>query len=93
MSKLSQKTFDRVCENILSVLYERYPIPVSALELSEELARDNEFVSRVLVYLQGRKLVERVETGKSGEPYEKWVKWKLSKNVKNSYDALAKRGL
>lgn len=84
MSRISSKTFKKICENVLQVLYDNYPIAFTTTRIAEETARDNEFILKVLTYLQEKGFVVRVESGKEGE-YQRWMRWKLSKKAKEHY--------
>ncbi|HII38548.1 TPA: hypothetical protein HA318_00915, partial [Candidatus Micrarchaeota archaeon] len=44
LSRVSQRTFNKVAEAALAFLNERFPEPLSGREVAAELARDNEFV-------------------------------------------------
>lgn len=82
MSRISRKNFEKIASDAVSVLYSHYPVPLTTRAVAAELARDNEFVKRVLEFLEKRKLVLRVEKG-----YERWIKWKLSRAAKKKMDA------
>ena len=81
MSRISKKNFERIASDAVSVLHDAYPVPLTTRAVALELARDKEFVKRVLEFLESKRLVVRVEG------YERWVKWKLSKAAKKRMDA------
>ncbi|NUN11085.1 hypothetical protein HUU53_00365 [Candidatus Micrarchaeota archaeon] len=80
MSKISQKTFQKLAENTLGILYEHYPRAYSTTALANELVRDNEFVLKILLFLEKNGYVER--KGK------KWQRWILTKQAKEKYDVI-----
>ena len=81
MSRISKKNFERIASDAVSALYSSYPVPLTTRAIAREVARDNEFIKRVLVFLESRKLVVRVK-----KDYERWVKWKLSRAAKRRMD-------
>lgn len=81
MSRISKKNFDRIASDALSTLHVSYPLPLTTRAIAVELARDKEFVKKVLVFLESKKLVVRVAG------YERWVKWKLSRAANKKMDA------
>ena len=84
MSRISEKTFKKIGENVLQVLYDAYPIAFTTTRVAEETARDNEFILKVLTYLEKKGFVTKVVSGKEGQ-YERWMRWKLSKKAKELY--------
>ena len=87
MSRISEKNFTRVAEQALHALYERFPEPLSASALSQEIGRDNEFVLRVLEFLERKELVKRV----GNLPQKKL--WTITPAARKKYDTvLQKRG-
>ncbi|MBI5228737.1 hypothetical protein HY991_01405 [Candidatus Micrarchaeota archaeon] len=86
MSKISEKTFNKIAESVLGLLYDKFPLSMSTVEIADELARDNEFIARVLKFLESKKYVERLEKSNSGVSYTKWMRWKLRKEIKARYD-------
>lgn len=93
MSRISQKTFNKVAEEVIRVLYEKFPLASSTFEVAEEIGRDKEFVLKVLSFLEERHFVERLDVGKSGESYSKWKKWKLKREIKAKYDELSSKNV
>lgn len=88
MSRVSKKTFDKVAEDALAVLYDNYPAAVSTRIVAGEMARDKQFVARVLEFLRGKGFVEKWTKSKGGEDYERWMKWRLTKQAYDKYSEL-----
>ncbi len=82
MSRISKKNFERIASDVASALYSHYPVPLTTRAVAREVARDNEFTKRVLLFLESRKIVLSVK-----KDYERWVKWKLSKAAKRRMDS------
>ncbi|MFA4946000.1 MAG: hypothetical protein WC607_00455 [Candidatus Micrarchaeia archaeon] len=85
MSCISQVNFQRIAESALSVLYDSYPLPLTTRAVAREIARDNEFTGKVLAFLEGQHLVQRV-----GKGYVRWVKWCLTPAAQKRYESLGK---
>ena len=84
MSRVSKENFKKIAESVLSLLYEKYPVSLTTRAIARDLARDKEFIVKVMKWLEGRKLVQRASKG-----YARWMKWRLSVNAKKRFDALA----
>ncbi|MEM4255472.1 MAG: hypothetical protein QXR53_04070 [Candidatus Norongarragalinales archaeon] len=81
MSRISQKNFERIAESVLRVLYDSFPIALSTTQVAQELARDNEFIGRVLEFLEKKGYVQR-------KARENRVDWLLTRGMKAQYDKL-----
>jgi hypothetical protein len=81
MSRISKERFKKIAEQALGVLYDSFPTPLSTRGVADELVRDNEFTLTVLQYLESKKLVARVSSGKMGS-LERTVRWKISPNAR-----------
>ena len=64
MSKLSEKKIEKVKSDILSLLYENNLKPLYTFQIAEEIARDDEFVLRLLRNLERKELVKQANKGK-----------------------------
>lgn len=80
MSRISQKTFQKIAENALGFLYEHYPRAFSTSAIASELARDNEFTLKIMAFLEKGGYAERKG--------RKWQRWLLTKQAKEKYDAV-----
>ncbi|MBI4360233.1 hypothetical protein HY572_00490 [Candidatus Micrarchaeota archaeon] len=81
MSRISRERFHKIAEQVLGVLYDSFPIPLSTRKVAEEIARDNEFTLKVLLFLEQQKLVSKVDQGKTGL-LERTVRWKISASAR-----------
>lgn len=81
MSRISKNRFHKIAEQVLGVLYDAFPVPLSTRKVAEEIARDNEFTLKVLLFLDQQKLVSKVDQGKLG-PLERTVRWKISASAR-----------
>lgn len=84
VSRISKENFKRIAESVLGVLRDEYPLPLTTRAVAREVARDNEFTGKVLHFLEGERLVQRV-----GKGYARWVKWSLTPVAARRFEDLA----
>jgi len=89
LSRVSPRTFGKVAEAALAFLNEKYPEALTCREVAEELARDNEFVAKVLFFLKDKGLAMQVTASPRGREYVRWTKWTLTPATKAKFDLLA----
>jgi len=60
MSKINNNSAERIQSNILRVLYDEAPQPISANRIAEIEIRDKQFILKLLKDLEKKKLVKNV---------------------------------
>jgi len=83
--RLSKEKKDRITEQILSFLYSSFPKEPFTAEIARELARDEEFVKRVMNELSEKKLVIPVRKNEKGQNFTRRVRWRISGKVYDIY--------
>ena len=83
--RLSQEKEDKIIEQILYYLYQSFPKNPFTAEIAREIARDEEFIKRILLGLKTKNLVILINKGKSGEIFSRRLRWKLSTKVYDIY--------
>jgi predicted transcriptional regulator len=83
--KISKEKKDKISEQILAFLYSTSPKPIFTYHIAEEIARDEEFVKKLLLELKGRNLVIEVKKNPKGKQYVRRSRWKLSDAVYEAY--------
>lgn len=76
--KISTKKKEKIFEQILALLYSITPKPLFTLHIAQEIARDEEFIKKLLLELKRKKLVVEIKKNPSGIPYLRRSRWKLS---------------
>ena len=76
--KISIKKRERILEQILDFLYSVSPKPLFTLHIAQEIARDEEFVKKLLLELKKKKLVIEINKNPKGILYIRRLRWKLS---------------
>jgi len=91
VSRLSQKSFQKVAEQVLGILYERYPAPLSTNAISKEVGRDNEFTGKVMGFLHDKRFVALCRVSKSGRQFSTRRCWRLSTETHMKYSHASMR--
>ncbi|MFH1358905.1 MAG: hypothetical protein ABIH37_03400 [archaeon] len=83
--RLSQEKKDKIIEQVLSYLYQCFPKEPFTAEIAKEIARDEEFIKRLLLELKEKNLVLVIKKNKKGESFSRRLKWRLSPKVYDVY--------
>lgn len=76
--KISHKKVEKISEQILSLLYSITPKSSFTSHIAREIARDEEFVKKLLLNLKNKKLVIEIKKNPKGVSYLRRSRWKLS---------------
>lgn len=82
ISKLKQ---EKISEQILSVLFSSNLKPLFVSEIAQELARDEEFIKKLLYSLKNKKIVSKISKNPKGIEYLKRSRWKLTEGAYKMY--------
>jgi len=83
--RLGKDKKDKIAEQILYFLYNSFPkIPFTS-EIAREIARDEEFVKRMLFELKEKDFVVAIRKNKKGELFSRRLKWRLTNKVYDAY--------
>ncbi len=83
--KISQEKKDRITEQIISFLYQKFPEQPFTAEIAREIARDEEFIKRILFNLKEKDLVISILKNKQGESFSRRIRWRLTNKVYDIY--------
>lgn len=83
--KISQEKRKKISEHILTFLYSNIPKPFFTSVIAKEIARDEEFVKKILLELKNKNLVAEVKKNPQGKPYKRRSRWKLSDAAYSAY--------
>jgi len=83
--RISDKKKQKIYEQILSFLYVISPKPVFTAHIANEIARDEEFVKRLLLDLKNKKLIDEIKKNPKGKEYTRCSRWKLAPKAYNFY--------
>ncbi len=87
MPRISDVKIEKISEQILFYLYGVFPRLVFTVDVAREIARDEEFVKRLLLDMEKKKLVVRISKNPSGENYLKRMRWRISNRAYEIYSA------
>jgi len=82
---LSKEKIEKISEQILAFLYSRSPLPLFTYHIAREIARDEEFVKRILNDLRSKGLIIEIKKNPEGVNYLKRSRWQLSDATYVSY--------
>ena len=83
--KISKKKKEKVSEQILALLFSINPKSLFTLHIAQEIARDEEFIKKLLLDLKKKKLVVEIKKNPKGVPYLRRSRWKLKDEVYKIY--------
>jgi len=83
--KISLLKQEKICEQILLVLFINSPKPLFTSQIAQEIARDEEFVKSLLSSLKKKGLIIQINKNPSGKSYLKRSRWILSEKVYSLY--------
>lgn len=88
--KLSKNKKDRIIEQILAFLYHSFPKQPFTAEIGREIARDEEFIKKILLEIKEKGLVVSVRKNSKGMAFTRRIKWTLTKRVYDIYSEKSK---
>lgn len=83
--KISNKKREKISEQILAFLYSINPKSIFTSHIAQEIARDEEFIKKILQELKNKKLVAEIKRNPKGIPYKRRTRWKLSDITYQTY--------
>lgn len=85
--KISKEKRDKISEQILAFLYFNTLKPLFTSYIAKEMARDEEFIKKLLLELKKQQLVVEIKKNSKGKVYLRRSRWKLSDAAYSSYKA------
>jgi hypothetical protein len=83
--KISEKKKEKIFSQIIDFLYLNYPRPLFTSYIAQEIARDEEFIKKLLLELKTKKLTNEIKKNPKGVNYLKRSRWKLSDETYSIY--------
>lgn len=90
MPKISKEKERKIQESILQLLFQNNPKTLFTSQIAKELARDEEYIKKLLLDLESKELVTRVKKNPFGGEYSKRMRWSLSNKAYVAYKNLIK---
>lgn len=85
MPRISKTKQEKISEQILSYLYLVSPKPIFTSDIAKELARDEEFIKKILLDLNKKGLISKIDKNPQGIKYERRLRWRLSNKTYEVY--------
>ena len=79
--KISKIKKDKIAEQILIYLYQVFPHYPFTAEIAQEIARDEEFVKKLLIDLKDKNFVLDIKKNQKGDTFSRRIKWRLTNKV------------
>ena len=89
MPRISLAKEEKIKESILQLLFQNSPKALFTAQLSQELARDEEFIKALMLKLEQGGLVVSVKKNPQGKSYSRRIRWLLNSNVYDAYKKLS----
>ena len=83
--KISKNKREKISEQILLFLYSKVPQALFTSNIASELARDEEFVKKLLLELKKGGLVSEIKKNAKGASYRRRSRWSLTDSVYRAY--------
>jgi len=83
--KISKQKREKISEQVLAYLYSQNPKSLFASYIALEIARDEEFIKKILLDLKKKSLVIEIKKNSKGIDYKRRSRWKLTDNAYESY--------
>jgi hypothetical protein len=83
--RLSKNKKDKIAEQIILFLYNSFPKQPFTAEIAREIARDEEFVKKILFDLKEKNIINSLRKNKKGEPFSRRIRWSLTNKVYEIY--------
>ena len=83
--RISEKKREKISEQILAFLFSLSPKPMFTSHIAQELARDEEFIKKLLLKLKLKKLVIEIKKNPKGVDYIRRARWQLSNSTYQAY--------
>jgi hypothetical protein len=92
MPKISEQKQEKIKEAVLLFLFQSSPKALFTSHVSQELARDEEYMKKLLLELEQKNIVVSVKKNQDGLDFKKRMRWRLSEQAYNAYKAAQGQG-
>lgn len=86
--RISEEKKEKICEQILNYLFSISPKSVFTINIAKEIARDEEFTKKLMIFLKKKDLVVEIKKNPEGTTYLKRSRWKLTDKTYALYKKL-----
>jgi predicted transcriptional regulator len=86
MPKISTEKQQKIAEQTLFYLYSIFPKQIFTSDVARELARDEEFMKKILDNLEQKELIVKITKNPKGKTYSKRSRWRISNKAYEIYN-------
>jgi predicted GTPase len=83
--KISKEKKEKISEQILALLYSKSPKALFTVDIAREMARDEEFIKKILLDLKSKNFVNLVNKNPKGKTYSRRQRWLLTDSTYSIY--------
>ncbi len=88
MSKLNQKTLEKIKSEVLSVLYDHNDEGLFTAQIANRVIRDEDFIQNLMLELEKLKVAEKEKLTRKGCSFIRRKRWRLTKKAFDAYKGL-----
>ena len=89
--RISKEKIQKIKENILAFVYSNSPQSVFTADIAHEIARDEEFIKKLLLEMEKEKLVIAVKKNNKGINYLRRIRWRLPSHIFEAYNKIQRQ--
>ncbi|MBS3073788.1 hypothetical protein J4465_03280 [Candidatus Pacearchaeota archaeon] len=89
MPRISISKEEKIKEAVLQLLFQESPNSMFTYYIAQELARDEEYMKKILEELELKKFVYSVNKNPKGVQYSRRKRWGLTPNVHEAYKKIS----
>ncbi|MCL6500687.1 MAG: hypothetical protein K6T16_01485 [Candidatus Pacearchaeota archaeon] len=93
MPRISSKKEEKIKESVLNLLFQNSPKALFTAKIAMEIARDEEYVKKLLSELEQKGFVVAIKKNSKGRDYKRRVRWRLDTKVYDAYKKLSDQSL
>jgi len=87
--KISDLKKEKISEQVLALLYSSFPKSHFTSQIAFEIARDEEFMKKLLIDLKKNNLIIEIKKNPKGIPYKRRSRWTLTDITYQKYKQLS----
>lgn len=91
MPRISKEKENKIIEQIAFLLYSKFPKQIFTSEIAREIARDEEYVKKLLFEMEKNKLVVKINKNPEGINYLRRLRWRISNKAYDIYKSYNKQ--
>lgn len=85
MPLISKEKKEKIQEQLIYFLFTIFPKQVFTSDIARELARDEEFVKKLLLELETKNVLVKIDKNSQGIKYERRARWRISNETYEIY--------